>query len=44
MADVGEKLGFVAVGRFQLLVLILDFLEQPDVLDGDDSLVGKGFK
>src|SRR5215510_14344638 len=42
MADVGEKLRLVAVGRLELLVLFLDLLKQLDVLDGDDRLIGKG--
>src|SRR5215510_6812767 len=28
----------------QFCVALLQFLEQPDILDGDDSLSGKGFK
>src|SRR5262249_51964787 len=43
MADIGEKLRLVAVGRLKLLVLFLDLLKQSDVLDGDDRLIGKGF-
>src|SRR4029453_10712672 len=44
VTDVGEKLRFVTVSGLELLVLVLDFLEQAHVLDGDDRLIGKGFQ
>ena len=31
-------------GLAQFCVAFLQFLEQPDILDGDDSLVSEGFK
>ena len=31
-------------GLAQFRVALLEFLEQPHVLDGDDSLVGEGFE
>ena len=36
-----QSLGQLRVGRFELSGSLLEFLEQPDVLDGDDGLVGK---
>ncbi len=44
VADVGEKLRLVFVGGFELLIFVLDFLEQANILDGDDGLVGEGLK
>ena len=46
-ADDAEHLGccrLMLQGFTQFCVALLQFLEQPDVLDGDDRLVGKGFK
>ena len=31
-------------GLAQFCVALLDFLEQPHVLDGDDRLIGEGFE
>ena len=31
-------------GRSLLLQRFLEFLEQPHILDGDDRLIGEGFK
>src|SRR6516162_9274257 len=42
MAHIGEELGLVLARLFKLAALVLDFIEQPDVLDGDHRLVGKG--
>ena len=39
---VGEELGLVLVRDLELPALVLDLAEQPDVLDGDHGLVGKG--
>jgi hypothetical protein len=41
MAHAGEERGLVLAGLSQLPVLVLDFVEQPYVLNGDDGLVGK---
>ena len=41
---IGKKLRLVAVGGLELLVLFLDFLEQPDVFNRDHCLVGEGLK
>src|SRR6266498_109018 len=38
----GKKLGFTLARLGQLAALILDFIEQPHVLDGDHRLVGEG--
>ena len=43
VAYVGEELGFVLVRNLELLVLLLDFLEQADVLNCDHALGGKSF-
>src|SRR5262245_18092310 len=46
-ADDPEHLGRrrLMLQRFaQFCIALLDLLEQPNVLDGDDRLVGKGFK
>jgi hypothetical protein len=44
VADAGEEVGLMPVGRFELLALLLDFVKQPDVYDGDHRLVGEGFE
>src|SRR6516164_2552425 len=41
MAHIGEELRLVLAGLLKLSALVLDFVEQPDVLDGDRSLIGK---
>ncbi len=33
MGHVGEELGFVAAGGFQLAALVLDLVEEPGILD-----------
>jgi len=38
------ELGFVTIGGFELLILVLDFLEQAHVLDGDHRLVCEGLE
>ena len=46
-ADDAEHLGrcrLMLQGLTQFRVALLQFLEQPDVLDGDDRLVGEGFE
>src|SRR6516165_10295791 len=43
VAHIGEKLRLVLARLFELPALILDFIEQPDVLYGDHSLVGERF-
>jgi hypothetical protein len=42
MAHTGEELGFVLTRLRKLLVLILDFFKQANVLDRDRRLVGEG--
>ena len=46
-ADDAEHLGrcrLMLQRLAQFRVALLEFLEQPDVLNGDDGLIGKGFK
>ena len=46
-ADDTEHLGrrcLMLQGFAQFCVAFLEFFEQPDVLDGDDGLIGKGFE
>ena len=46
-ADDAEHLGrcrLMLQGLAQFCVALLEFLEQPHVLDGDDRLVGEGFE
>jgi hypothetical protein len=38
VAHAGEELRLVLARHFQLAAFVLDFVEQPDVLDGDDGL------
>src|SRR6516165_10661637 len=42
MAHIGEELRFVLTRFFKLSALVLDFVEQAHVLDGDARLVGEG--
>ena len=42
MAHVGEELRLVLARLGELAALVLDFIEQPHVLDRDDRLVGEG--
>ena len=42
MAHVGEELRLVLACLRELAALVLDFVEQPHVLDGDHRLVGEG--
>src|ERR1700730_1576168 len=42
MAHVGQKLRLMLAGLCKLAALVLDFVEQPHVLDGDHGLVGEG--
>jgi len=42
VAHAGEELGFVLARLRQLPALILDFVEQPHVLNRDHGLVGEG--
>ena len=42
MADAGHELRLVLACLLQLPVLVLDFVEQPHVLDRDYRLVGEG--
>ena len=42
VAHVGQELRLVLACFRELTALVLDFVEQADVLDGDSSLVGKG--
>ena len=42
VAHVGEELRLVLARLGKLAALVLDFVEQPDVLDCDRSLVGEG--
>jgi len=39
-----ERLGHLRMGRRERPVLLLQLREQPDVLDGDDGLVGEGLQ
>src|SRR6516164_6819926 len=41
MAHIGEELRLVLARLRELAALVLDFVEQPDVLNCDSSLVGK---
>jgi hypothetical protein len=41
VAHVGEELRLVLARLFKLAALVLDFVEQPHVLDRDRGLVGK---
>ena len=46
-ADDAEHLGrcrLMLQGLAQFRVALLDFLEQPDVFDGDHGLIGEGFQ
>ena len=46
-ADDAEHLGrcrLMLQGLAQFCIAFLQFFEQPDVLDGDDGLVGEGFE
>jgi hypothetical protein len=42
VAHAGEELRLALTCFGQLPALVLDFVEQPYILDGDDCLVGKG--
>ena len=42
MAHIGKELRLVLAGLRKLAALVLDFVEQPHVLDRDHRLVGKG--
>src|SRR5262249_13261663 len=42
MTHIGQKLRLVLARLFQLPTLVLDFVEQPHVFDGDDRLIGEG--
>jgi hypothetical protein len=42
VAHAGEELRLVLARLGELAALVLDFIEQPHVLDGDHSLVGEG--
>jgi len=44
VGHVGEELRLVTAGRPQLAIRRLQLGEQPDVLDGDDRLVGEGLE
>ena len=44
MAHIGEELRLVLARLFKLPALVLDFVEQPHVLDGDHRLVGEGLQ
>src|SRR5215207_2519263 len=41
VAHVGEELRLVLAGLGELTTLVLDFVEQPDVLDGNDGFSAK---
>src|SRR5215469_2911961 len=43
MAHIGKELRLVLACLFKLSALVLDFIEQPYILDGDHRLVSKGF-
>src|SRR5262249_41986545 len=42
VAHAGDELRLVLAGKPQLAALVLDFVEQPHVLDGNHSLIGEG--
>ena len=42
VAHVGKKLRLVLARNFKLAALVLDFVEQADIFDGDHCLVGEG--
>ena len=42
MGHVGEKLRLVAAGGLKLTTLLFDFVEESDILDSNDSLIGEG--
>ena len=42
VAHAGEELRLVLAGDFELAALVLNFVEQPHVLDRDRRLVGEG--
>ena len=42
VAHIGEELRLVLARFLELAALVLDFLEQPHILDGDHGLVGEG--
>jgi len=42
VAHIGEELRFVLAGLGKVAALVLDFVEQAHVLDGDRGLVGEG--
>ena len=42
VAHIGEELRLVLARLFELPALVLDFVEQPHILDGDGSLIGEG--
>ena len=44
MAHVGEKLRLMRACLSELAALVLDFVEQPHVLDCDQRLVGEGLQ
>src|ERR1700747_477642 len=44
VAHVGEKLRLVLACDLKLPALVLNFVKQPHILNGDDRLIGKGFK
>ena len=44
VAHAGEELRLVLAGLGELLALVLDFVEQPHVLDRDHRLVGEGLE
>ena len=44
VGHVGQELGLVPAGNFQLAALLLDLLEQPRVLNGERRLTGKGLE
>jgi len=42
MAHAGKELRLVLARLFELTALVLDFIEQPHILDRDPRLVGEG--
>src|SRR5262249_4880313 len=42
MAHIGEELRFVLARFFELPALVLNFIEEPNILDSNRGLVGKG--
>jgi|RhiMethySRZTD1v2_1073278.scaffolds.fasta_scaffold363270_4 hypothetical protein len=44
VGHVGEKLRFVAVGSFDLAALVLNFAEQPGIVNSQCRLCGKGLQ